>query len=1069
MSRGAEKASSSVTITVMPAPVHAPVVEVTDASHTPIEGATVLFIGPFKERIEATTGSEGKATLPGLPDGTDAVYAYDTGYQPAVGHLTVSGGTGETTIALTSGAIGATTLKSHEMSLKEIEEAGINVNDPANQNVYEFEVRLAFLPEPAENVTLHCYINKAGEFVGACTGGGGGGGGGGWGGWGGGGGGGPGGPGCSPHECVGGGIVVIPRIVEKHPVIQWLILRGKATFLKQFFDVTQIVQNLSPEPFKFAPGTATLNIPSGMSLAPTATPQTATQSVPAIDGNSSAETNWIVRGDKPGFYLLSANYHSKLEPFEAPVEFEAQLATPLHIWGVEALELHVKAEEGFLAEGRPYHVTVTVTNKSEITLNNVDIEIFANVKENFDFQPDQRFGEKVAELKPNQTVAAPTDILVPDAASEFPFNPNLSSVHFVGEEIHPGVGIEKVASVPVYSISAPTDTSGQVHLHWQPSPGAEGYEVFATSDLVIPFAATPNEVFASPSSKTGVTELPASATDAYIPGTGTEEFWAVTSIIGGEPVLNHTVIKAAPGTGEEPPKTQAFQVTEGGRTFASALPSTAVATYTWLPHSKTVQWWETAKGGSKLKQEVEKQPEISFGSSKAGVRTLNVNATPEPGAQTIDGFGGALTDSAAYLIKHSPKQTEILQDLFGSAGAGFNLVRLPLGASDFIARPFPKEGCSPLWPECYEPNPLCFTSKLSKELQEGECYGSYADKKGPEQDPLENFSIKNDEANTIPVLEGAKGEEPNLRILATPWSGPGWMKVSGKYLNAAKTCKTGRNDFIGQFSDVIYAHYLALAAKRYEEKGLPFSILSIQNEPQQCSEGYPTMEMEAPEEAAIANSLYTQLRSKAIGVKHPPKLLGWDHNWVECGKKGPAKYPEDVLKLAPKAIALIGFHSYCNGLPYKPTFKAGFYVTESTGTYGKTELEEQAKNQHLEGESGNNLNYEVQHEIMDPIRDGAKASLYWNLALDEGCGPQFTGGEVCRKGIPAGCGNCRPMLTLNDEKGTVVKNEDYYYWEQFSKFVPRNSKYLYSKPVGSLDTAAFKAPSGAIVLVVLNK
>ena len=68
-----------------------------------------------------------------------------------------------------------------------------------------------------------------------------GGGGGGWGGGGGGGGGG--GPSCSPHECVGGGIVAVPKLVEGKPLIQWLILRGKASVLKQFFAVSEVVQN----------------------------------------------------------------------------------------------------------------------------------------------------------------------------------------------------------------------------------------------------------------------------------------------------------------------------------------------------------------------------------------------------------------------------------------------------------------------------------------------------------------------------------------------------------------------------------------------------------------------------------------------------------------------------------------------------------------------------------------------------------------------------------------------------------------------------------------------------------
>jgi hypothetical protein len=556
ITRGTESTNASVSVTVAPAPTHTATVDVTDSGHNPLSGATVLYIGPGNVRIEGVTGGDGKASLAGLPAGTDTVYAYRSGFQPAVGHVTVSGEEGETTIALASGEIAASTLKSHEMNLKEIEEAGININDPANQNVYEFEVRLAFIESPQEPIQLHCFINSHGEFVGSCTGGGGccgGGGGGGGGGWGGGGGGGGGGPSCSPHECVGGGIVAVPEIVDGKPLIQWLILRGKASVLKQFFEVSEVVQNLSPEPFKLAAGTATLNVPPGMSLAPTAKPQTATQSVAAIPGNGSAETTWVVRGDKPGEYFLSADYHSKLEPFEAPVELEARLASPLKVWGVEALSLSVKAEEGFLAEGQPYHVRVSVTNKADITLNNVEIAIFANVHEHFIFQPDQRFSEQIAELKPGETISAPLDILVPDAPSEAEFNPSLSSVHFVGEEIHPGLGIETLPSAPLYQLVVNDESaSKRVHLTWAPDPKAEGYEVFSTPTLDTPFSDAPEQVKTDPNGS-ATTVLPADATEAYAPynSDAPTKYYAVASIIDGKATLDHPVVLASFGSGAE--------------------------------------------------------------------------------------------------------------------------------------------------------------------------------------------------------------------------------------------------------------------------------------------------------------------------------------------------------------------------------------------------------------------------------------------------------------------------------------------------------------------------------------
>lgn len=342
---------------------------------------------------------------------------------------------------------------------------------------------------------------------------------------------------------------MVPKIVEKHPLIEWLILRGKASVLKQFFSVAMVTQNLSPEPFKLAKGEATLHLPSGISLAPTATPQTATQEVSEIPGNGSATNEWVVRGDAPGDYYLSATYHGQLEPFEAPVDIEAALADPLHIYGSEALSLGVQADSGKLKEGVPYHVRIGVTNKATIPLYNVEVEIFSDVHANFDFQPGQQFSEFVDELKPGETVYAPTDILVPDADSVAGFNPSLSSVHFVGEEIHPGEGIEAVTPPPVYEIEAVKHTEGAVHLRWQSVPDAEGYEVFRTTDLTVAFPSVPLEVSETPHGPL-TTELDASATDAYVTGAKGEpsQFYAVSAVVKGGLKLELPVIPAVVGS-----------------------------------------------------------------------------------------------------------------------------------------------------------------------------------------------------------------------------------------------------------------------------------------------------------------------------------------------------------------------------------------------------------------------------------------------------------------------------------------------------------------------------------------
>ncbi len=544
-----EESNATVTVKIhpKPKPAEGAIVTVKDGGGA-VQGASVLFVGPTGTRIEAQSSSSGEAVLAGLPEGNDSVYVYKSGDKPAVATVAVDGaGNGSTTVTLSSGEVATTELKSKELDYKEVVEAGINPYAPENQNVYSFTVKLAFIESPTPPVELHGYVNGGGAFVGGTGGSGGGG-----------------FLGCDSASCEfasggGGGsgeqIVATPAIVEHHPLIQWLILKGKAAVLKQFFEVSMLVQNLSPKPFTLSAGTATLNLPAGLSLAPTAKAQHLTEETPAIEGESSYTANWIIRGDTPGEYPnLSATYNSTLEPFLAPVDVSAALAQPLKVWGKEALQLKVKADEGKLHPGVPYHVWIGVKNVADVPLYNLGLSIEEEPHLNFLFQPDQQFSEVAAEVKPGETFWVKNPyILIPNEESESVFNPSLSSITFDGEKEHPGENIEKVpfAEQPhLYPVSAVPDTPGYVHLKWTAVPGAEGYEVFSTKPLVEEkaFSTVPRKVFASSSLTGAVEELPGTATEAYVPASSSETLsYAVSTLVGGHHELESSPVVEAAG------------------------------------------------------------------------------------------------------------------------------------------------------------------------------------------------------------------------------------------------------------------------------------------------------------------------------------------------------------------------------------------------------------------------------------------------------------------------------------------------------------------------------------------
>ncbi len=567
VNRGGEHDSQSLTVTVVtpPGAEHAAAIALTDSGEHPISEADVLYVAANGTRTEETTNSRGEADLAGLPEGEDTVYVYKSGFRPATGTVDVnSEHQGFASITLEPGEVASTGLSSHELTFSEIVEAGIDPSEPANQTVDSFEATLEFAG--SITVELQGHINSEGEFAGnAPTGnvtp--------------------PEGGSPSPLKCEQQGanpehtgcettvenssgettrIIAKPTTIETHPVIQWLILRGSAVTVKQFFEMSMVVQNLSPEePFGLTAGTATLNLPSGMSLAPTAEPQSLSQSVAAIPPLGGATTTWIIRGDAPGEYTPSVDYEAELEPFGTAVSTQAALAQPLEVWGANALGTVLKVDSGLAEPGIPYHVALGVKNVSNIPLYNVAVNTSAPVHNHFILQPDQQFSVTVGELRPGQTVFAPQYILVTQSPHEIygeikegkligESDAELKSVTLAGETSNATPTIEQVSPPPLYE-TRPSAAGGEIHLQWQQVPGAEGYEVFSTASLGTPFGASPLAV------------LPATASSANVSGSSSE-FFAVSTLIGGHPILDHPLVDASRAGQEEEEKEREKQEEE---------------------------------------------------------------------------------------------------------------------------------------------------------------------------------------------------------------------------------------------------------------------------------------------------------------------------------------------------------------------------------------------------------------------------------------------------------------------------------------------------------------------------
>jgi len=413
-----------------------------------------------------------------------------------------------------------------------------------------------------------------------------------------------------------------------------------------------------------------------------------------------------------------------------------------------------------------------------------------------------------------------------------------------------------------------------------------------------------------------------------------------------------------------------------------------------LAANETVSIWMTTSDRARLLQP---QGSVTFGPDTGTAQVIDVNEGTQ--YQPIDGFGASLTESSAVVINGmsaSARQT-LLNNLFSRSGSGIGLsiLRQPMGASDFAAS------------------------------------GNYA--YDSTCCDLNDFNLSRDTQAVIPILKQIRGINPNLYIMGVPWSPPGWMKTSGS-MNGGKL----QTQYYGQF-----AQYFVKWVQAYQAQGLPIWAMAPQNEPMHETTGYPSMRMEATEQAAfIKNNLGPALRDSGLGGV---KIIALDHNWSLIA------YPRTILQdpAANPFVAGTGWHCYSAGLTNQTTLhnefpsKAMWHTECSDGGWIG------------DGSWAANFDRGMREMAIDVIRNWAQGVTKWNLALNASNGP--TNG---------GCTNCYGTVTVNGS--TVTYNAEYYYLGHLSKFVDRGGRRIQSNEAGTIKNVAFRNPSGGKVLVAYN-
>lgn len=386
---------------------------------------------------------------------------------------------------------------------------------------------------------------------------------------------------------------------------------------------------------------------------------------------------------------------------------------------------------------------------------------------------------------------------------------------------------------------------------------------------------------------------------------------------------------------------------------------------------------------------------LNFGQAANGANTIVVDTTQT--FQKIDGFGFALTGGSATLINglSSTNKSNLLNELFStdSTNIGISYLRISIGASDLSDHAF-----------------------------------TYDDVAG--DSTLQHFSIDEEKKDLLPVLKKIVQLNPTIKIIATPWSAPIWMKTNGAY--------TGGN-LKPECYDV-YARYFVKYIQAMEAEGIHIEAVTPQNEPLNANNN-PAMVMNAEDENNfIKNYLSPQFKANNIDVK----IIVYDHNLDV------PEYAEHILNDATTYNLVDGsaFHLYSGNINTMTAIHNKFpdknlYFTEQYTASS--------------GDFAGDLKWHIQNLIIGATRNWSKNVIEWNLASNPEMGPHTIGG----------CSTCLGAITISGSNVTK-RNVSYYIIAHASKYVRPGAVRISSTEFSDLPNVAFKNVDGTKVLIVLN-
>jgi glucosylceramidase len=421
------------------------------------------------------------------------------------------------------------------------------------------------------------------------------------------------------------------------------------------------------------------------------------------------------------------------------------------------------------------------------------------------------------------------------------------------------------------------------------------------------------------------------------------------------------------------------------------------------PAATSARVWLTARDtGDRL---TEKAPAAFQPLEQPDEHVPAVMVDPTKAYQTIEGIGGALTDAAAETWAKLPpeRQKEILAAYFDrDKGIGYSLCRTHIHSCDFSSE-------------------------------------SYAYTEVPGDVQLQHFSLDHDRKQKLPFIRAALAAAGGpVKIFASPWSPPAWMKTNGDMLHGGKLKPEYRE---------AWARYFVRFVNEYEKEGVPIWGLTVQNEPMATQTWESCIFTGAEERDFVRDFLGPALEKAGLSRL---KLMIWDHNRGLLFQRAKVVYDDPA---AARYVWGAGFH---------------WYVGDHFDNV--RQVHDAWPDKQLLFTEGTPANFDAStlHDwkwgeiyatsILNDLNNWATGWTDWNVLLDERGGPNHVGNF------------CLAPVHGDTRTGELTYTSAYYYIGHVSKFVrPGARRIACASNDDDLLASAFVQPDGRVVAVVLNK